>query len=123
MTWSLHCSACSYTQADGRHLASLCPDCGQPLLARIDGAPTRASVGTEASLWRYRAAMPLLDGESPVSLGEGMTPLIELPHLAHEVGVRRLWVKDEGLNPTASFKARGLMMAARRRPAAPAPSR
>jgi threonine synthase len=84
------------------------------LLARIAGAPARASVGTEASLWRYRAALPLLEGESPVSLGEGMTPLLELPHLAHEVGVRRLWVKDEGLNPTASFKARGLMMAVTR---------
>jgi threonine synthase len=46
-----------------------------------------------------------------VSLGEGMTPLIELPHLAAEIGVRRLWVKDESINPTASFKARGLMMA------------
>ena len=114
MTWSLHCSACAYTQPDGRMLASLCPDCGQPLLARVAGVPARASVGSEASLWRYRAALPLLDGETPVTLGEGMTPLLELPHLAREVRVRRLWVKDEGLNPTASFKARGLMMAVTR---------
>ncbi len=114
MTWSLHCSACAYTQPDGRMLASLCPDCGQPLLARVAGIPARASVGPEASLWRYRAALPLLDGETPVTLGEGMTPLLELPTLAREVGVRRLWVKDEGLNPTASFKARGLMMAVTR---------
>lgn len=114
MTWSLHCSACAYTQPDGRMLASLCPDCGQPLLARVAGVPARASVGPEASLWRYRAALPLLDGETPVTLGEGMTPLLELPTLAREVGVRRLWVKDEGLNPTASFKARGLMMAVTR---------
>ena len=114
MTWSLHCSACAYTQPDGRMLASLCPDCGQPLLARVAGIPARASAGPEASLWRYRAALPLLDGETPVTLGEGMTPLLELPTLAREVGVRRLWVKDEGLNPTASFKARGLMMAVTR---------
>ena len=114
MTWSLHCSACAYTQPDGRMLASLCPDCGQPLLARVAGVPARASVGPEASLWRYRAALPLRDGETPVTLGEGMTPLLELPTLAREVGVRRLWVKDEGLNPTASFKARGLMMAVTR---------
>lgn len=114
MTWSLHCSACAYTQPDGRMLASLCPDCGQPLLARVAGVPARASVGPEASLWRYRAALPLLDGETPVTLGEGMTPMLELPTLAREVGVRRLWVKDEGLNPTASFKARGLMMAVTR---------
>ena len=103
MTWSLHCSACAYAQPDGRMLASLCPDCGQPLLARVAGVPARASVGSEASLWRYRAALPLLDGETPVTLGEGMTPLLELPHLAREVGVRRLWVKDEGL---AYFRSR-----------------
>jgi threonine synthase len=114
MTWSLHCSACAYTQPDGRQLASLCADCGQPLLVRIAGTPIRASVRDDASLWRYRVALPLLDGETPVTLGEGMTPLLELPPLAREVGVRRLWVKDEGLNPTASFKARGLMMAVTR---------
>ena len=49
-----------------------------------------------------------------MTLGEGLTPLMELPALAREVGVRRLWVKDEGQNPTASFKARGLMMAVTR---------
>ena len=65
-------------------------------------------------MWRYHAAMPVLAGEQRVTLGEGMTPLAELPHLATEVGVRRLWVKDEGLNPTASFKARGLSMAVTR---------
>ena len=62
-------------------------------------------------MWRYADALPLTDGETPVSLGEGFTPLIELPHLATEVGVRRLWVKDEAVNPTASFKARGLSAA------------
>lgn len=112
--WSLHCSACAYTQPDGRKLASLCPDCGQPLLVRYAAAVPRSAVTGEASLWRYRAALPLAAKEVAVSLGEGMTPLLELPHLAREVGVRRLWVKDEGINPTASFKARGLMMAVTR---------
>lgn len=112
--WSLHCSACQYTQPDGTRLASLCPDCGQPLLVRYPRAASRATVTSEASLWRYRAALPLLSGEQPATLGEGMTPLLELPQLASEIGVRRLWVKDEGLNPTASFKARGLMMAVTR---------
>jgi threonine synthase len=65
-------------------------------------------------MWRYADALPLADGEAPVSLGEGFTPLIELPHLAEEVGVRRLWVKDEAVNPTASFKARGLSAAVTR---------
>ncbi len=74
----------------------------------------RAAVTNDASLWRYRAALPLLASEQPATLGEGMTPLVELPSLAAELRVRRLWVKDEGLNPTASFKARGLMMAVTR---------
>ena len=107
--WSLHCSACAYMTA-GDRLASLCPDCGQPLSVKL--APTtRDLVTAEPNMWRYAAAMPILDGDTRVSLGEGMTPLAELPELAREVGVARLWVKDEGLNPTASFKARGLCMA------------
>jgi threonine synthase len=65
-------------------------------------------------MWRYADALPLDDGEAPVSLGEGFTPLIELPHLATAVGVRRVWVKDEAVNPTASFKARGLSAAVTR---------
>ena len=65
-------------------------------------------------MWRYAPVLPLKDGEEPVSLGEGMTPLQELPLLAKEIGVARLWVKDEGLNPTASFKARGMSAAVTR---------
>src|SRR5690349_485991 len=65
-------------------------------------------------MWRYADALPLDARETPVSLGEGFTPLIELPHLATAVGVRRLWVKDEAVNPTASFKARGLSAAVTR---------
>jgi threonine synthase len=65
-------------------------------------------------MWRYAPVMPLKDGESPVSLGEGLTPLQALPKLAKEIGVARLWVKDEGLNPTASFKARGMSAAVTR---------
>lgn len=65
-------------------------------------------------MWRYAPVMPLKAGEAPVSLGEGLTPLQELPALAKEIGVARLWVKDEGLNPTASFKARGMSAAVTR---------
>jgi threonine synthase len=65
-------------------------------------------------MWRYAAVLPLHEGEAPVSLGEGLTPLTELPSLAREIGVARLWVKDEGLNPTASFKARGMSAAVTR---------
>jgi threonine synthase len=65
-------------------------------------------------MWRYAAVLPLKDGEAPVSLGEGLTPLQELPTLARELGIARVWVKDEGLNPTASFKARGMSAAVTR---------
>lgn len=65
-------------------------------------------------MWRYSAVMPVSDAERPVSLGEGATPLIEVPELARALGVRRLAIKDEGVNPTASFKARGLSAAVTR---------
>ena len=65
-------------------------------------------------MWRYAAVLPLLPGELPVSLGEGGTPLLELQRLAAELGIGRLWVKDEALNPTGSFKARGMSAAVTR---------
>ncbi len=58
-------------------------------------------------MWRYRELMPLWDGEDPVTLGEGFTPLIDTRSLGRELGIERLYVKDESLNPTNSFKARG----------------
>src|SRR5581483_5455777 len=84
--------------------------CGQPLMARLAAAP-RAAVTGEPTMWRFAATLPIRDGEARISLGEGMTPLIEVPEFARSAGVARLWIKDEGLNPTASFKARGLCMA------------
>lgn len=65
-------------------------------------------------MWRYAPFMPLMSGEAPVTLGEGLTPMIEAPSLATAVGVRRLWIKDEAQNPTASFKARGMSAAVTR---------
>jgi threonine synthase len=59
-------------------------------------------------MWRYAAWLPLHVGEVPVTLGEGLTPLIDAPALAHSIGVRRLRIKDESQNPTGSFKARGM---------------
>ncbi len=76
--------------------------------------PARTAVTPRWDMWRYAAVLPLKDGESPVSLGEGLTPLQELPTLARELGIARVWVKDEGLNPTASFKARGMSAAVTR---------
>jgi threonine synthase len=65
-------------------------------------------------MWRYREVMPLFDGETPVTLGEGWTPLIHARRLGRELGLSRLFVKDESLNPTNSFKARGLSAAVTR---------
>jgi threonine synthase len=65
-------------------------------------------------MWRYAALLPLRAAEAPVTLGEGATPMLESPALARSVGVRRLWIKDEGLNPTGSFKARGMSAAVTR---------
>jgi threonine synthase len=58
-------------------------------------------------MWRYRELLPVEDAGSVVSLGEGLTPLYQVPGVAGRLGVRELWVKDEGLNPTGTFKARG----------------
>jgi threonine synthase len=111
--WSLHCSACSY-ESPGNVLASICPQCGQPLIVRYSSAAPPREALRGWSMWRYRSVLPLAAGEEPVTLGEGATPLLELPAVARELGVRRLWVKDEGRNPTASFKARGMSAAVTR---------
>ena len=113
-TWHLECSACDARQS-GDALASICPQCGQPWLVRYDSPwPSRDAIGARWDMWRYSAVMPLRDDEKPVSLGEGATPILDLPLLARELGVTHLWVKDEGLNPTASFKARGMSAAVTR---------
>ncbi len=113
-TWHLECSACDVRES-GDAVASVCPACGQPFLVRYDSAmPARDSVTDRWDMWRYAPVMPLKDDETPVSLGEGLTPMHDLPRLAREIGVARLWVKDEGLNPTASFKARGMSAAVTR---------
>lgn len=113
-TWTLVCSQCGHPEAQDAPVG-LCPQCGQPFLAQMHGpAPRRDALRARWDMWRYADALPLADGEAPVSLGEGLTPLTEHPALARTIGVRRLWIKDEGVNPTASFKARGLSAAVTR---------
>ncbi len=58
-------------------------------------------------MWRYREMLPIFDGEAPVTLGEGLTPLFHARTLGARLGLERVYVKDESLNPTNSFKARG----------------
>ncbi|HEX5473269.1 MAG TPA: threonine synthase [Vicinamibacterales bacterium] len=113
---NLECSVpCGAGPYDPRTVQHLCT-CGAPLLARYDLERARAwrresLAGREASMWRYRELMPLFEGEAPISLGEGWTPLIHAQRLGQAMGLSRLFVKDESLNPTNSFKARGLSAA------------
>lgn len=115
--WSLACSACEHASAP-RPLAALCPACGAPQLVRYE--PPRDSDGlrkrwiTRApGVWRYRELLPLGPEETPVSLGEGGTPLLELPQTSRATGLRLL-LKEEGGNPTGSFKDRGMSAAVTR---------
>jgi len=81
-------------------------------LEAVGRAVTRADLaGREPTLWRYRELLPVEDANAIVSLGEGMTPLIECPRLARELGVARLTIKDESQLPTGAFKSRGMTMA------------
>ena len=115
----LECSVpCGAAASDPRVEHHLC-SCGAPLLARYDLAAARAwrkdsLRGRAANMWRYRELMPLFDGEQPLTLGEGWTPLIHARSLGNDLGMSRLLVKDESLNPTNSFKARGLSAAVTR---------
>jgi threonine synthase len=115
----LECSVpCGAPHLDPAHEHHLC-QCGAPLLVRYDldraRAWTRDSLsGRPANMWRYRELMPLFDGEEPLTLGEGWTPLIHASRLGRDLGLERLLVKDESLNPTNSFKARGLSAAVTR---------
>ncbi len=109
---------CGAPPADPRTVQHLCV-CGAPLLARYDMAAARgwsrdSLTGRVASMWRYHELMPLLDGEAPVTLGEGWTPMVPAPRLGASLGLSRLFIKDESLNPTNSFKARGLSAAVTR---------
>jgi len=113
-SWRLECSACEHKQA-GDAPATLCPACGQPLLVEYDGpAPRHEDLLNRWDMWRYSAFLPVRNTEAPVSLGEGATPLLDAPALARAAGVERVWVKEEGLNPTGSFKARGMSAAVTR---------
>jgi threonine synthase len=108
----LECAVpCGRPPLDPRERHHLCA-CGAPLLARYDLDAARrwprASLGDrEPSMWRYRDLMPIFPDEQPVTLGEGFTPLVHATRLGARLGLARLFVKDESLNPTNSFKARG----------------
>jgi threonine synthase len=106
----LECPRCGATH-DATVLQGLCSRCASPLLARYDLSDVRATpaeVGTRPpDLWRYHELLPVSGPDHVLTLGEGMTPLLPTPRLGAELGIPRLLVKDDGLLPTGSFKARG----------------
>ena len=107
----LECPRC-HRRHDPDRVTGVC-DCGSPLLVRYDLDEVRAGLtkdevaAREPSLWRYHELLPVRSPDYVVTLGEGMTPLIPVPAIGAELGVDRLLMKDEGLIPTGSFKARG----------------
>jgi threonine synthase len=115
----VECTVCGLRHDAGR-LLTVCEKCGQMLAVRYDLARAAAAVTKDElgrrppGMYRFRELLPLAPDEEPVTLGEGGTPLLALPRLAAHLGVRQLWAKDEGQNPTGTFKARGLGMAVTR---------
>jgi len=111
----LECSLCSRNFDAGRPW-NLC-ECGGPLLVRYDLDRLRSEWSRDSvksgpnTMWRYAPALPVSKPESIVSLGEGMTPLLSIRRTGARIGANDLLLKDEGLNPTGSFKARGLSCA------------
>ena len=115
----LECTSCGKTLTADR-LRTVCPDCGKVLYARYDLAAAAKSMTPSAlarrpwDLWRYFEILPVQDRANALTLGEAGTPLLQLRRLGARIGLDRLLAKDEGLNPTGSFKARGLGMAVSR---------
>jgi threonine synthase len=112
----LECTYCHNTySADEPHRT--CDECGKVLYPRYDLEAAKAAFSREtlkerpANMWRYFEVMPILDEANVITLGEGFTPIFKTERLGREFGCTALYIKDEGVNPTASFKARGLSAA------------
>jgi len=111
----LECTACGLRH-DWSRLQNLCTACSKPLFAvydlaavgKLDSFEQSSLREREKSLWRYRELLPLPQDAEPISLGEGGTPLLRAKAFSDDVD---LWIKDESLNPTQSFKARGMSVA------------
>jgi len=113
---NLECSFC-HREYEARRLHNVCTECGKPLLARYDlkrisKFMTRQSLFARRSdIWRYRELLPVRREDNIVTLGEGWTPLLHAKTLGESLGLSELYIKDESLNPTQSFKARGMSVA------------
>jgi threonine synthase len=112
----LQCSKCG-EHYDADQVQTVCKKCGKPLFARYDLEKAKETlnkrelVGRVSSMWRYREILPVRRSENVVTLGEGWTPLTPTQRLGESLGLKSLLVKDEGIIPTGSFKARGLSAA------------
>jgi threonine synthase len=101
-------------------LQTYCRDCQSPLLAVYDIQKLRQELtpgivkGRQKGLWRWAELLPVRDPSNRLTLGEGDTPLLQAPRLAESLGLQKLFIKDEGINPTGTFKARGLAVAVAR---------
>src|SRR5712672_3266419 len=106
-----------HREYEARRLHNVCTDCGKPLLVRYDlkriaNFLTRQSLYARRSdLWRYRELLPVRREDNIITLGEGWTPLHHARNLGTALGMGELYIKDESLNPTQSFKARGMAVA------------
>ncbi|MFZ0544772.1 MAG: threonine synthase [Candidatus Promineifilaceae bacterium] len=115
----LACSNCARLY-DADQLIRVCADCGYPLLARYDWAAASQQLDKEqfhqrpAGLWRFRELLPVRDPQFIVTLGEGGRPILSLKNIGRKLGLNNLYLKDEGSNPTGSFKALGLTVAVSR---------
>jgi threonine synthase len=115
----LECTNC-HERCDADRPHNLCPACGKVLFARYDFNQVRTTLTKETladrpwNLWRYHELLPVRRAERRLMLGEGGTPLLDTETLGRTFGFERLLIKDEGRNPTGSFKARGLCAAVSR---------
>ena len=115
----LECSECHQTY-HAHEVHTVCPACQAPLWARYDLDRARPNLDRDRfaarpnSLWAWHELLPIDDLAQRVDLGEGGTPMLRLNRLGVQLGARELWLKDEGLNPTGTFKARGMAVAVSR---------
>src|SRR6476659_2466334 len=113
---NLECSSC-HREYEARKPHNVCTECGKPLLVRYDlkriakFLTRQALYARRSDLWRYREMLPVRREDNIVTLGEGWTPLLTAKTLGASMGLSHLLIKDESLNPTGSFKARGMSVA------------
>jgi threonine synthase len=115
----LECPECARDYV-ADELRTVCPECGLPLLARYDLSHAGAHLDRDAlnarpnTMWRWREILPVREKAHIITLAEGGTPMLHAPHLGEQLGLPNLTIKDEGRNPTGTFKARGIGMAVSR---------